>query len=284
MFRYPSERNNNNNMLPSDTLLFLLILSITFGPYLPPSPLPTFSLTFREAMPPSCPIWGSCCGTWSCTRPPCRSPPDHTSPAALQWRPPPPRLCQLSPVQAWRMRMGQRLLWHWWNELCSRLTQNPGASPHQIHSKEGLLSISALSAPHCFVSNAHLMLVRSHLGPPQPCRFTQHYCVSVSHLLDLNVGALCTHKTTTHSVELLTVQFGLRVSCQTNITYLHRLASTVVPGRMVHHLLDFIARPVRVFAKNDALLLGGGGQSHEGVTGGWSHVELTVSPPGKKTI
>lgn len=47
-----------------------------------------------------------------------------------------------------------------------------------------------------------------------------------------------------------------------HITYLHRLASTVVPGRMVHHLLDFIGRPVRVFAKNDALLLGGGGQSH----------------------
>lgn len=70
----------------------------------------------------------------------------------------------------------------------------------------------------------------------------------------------------------------------THITYLHRLASTVVPGRMVHHLLDFIARPVRVFTKNDALLLGGGGQSHEGVTGGRSHVELTVSPPDKSYI
>lgn len=90
-----------------------------------------------------------------------------------------------------RGRPGQRLLRHWLNELCSRLTQNARASPHQIHSKEGLLSVSALPAPHCFVSNAHLVLVRSHLGPPQPCRFTQHHCVSVSHLLDLNVGALC---------------------------------------------------------------------------------------------
>lgn len=208
------------NMLPSDTLLFLLILYSSFHPYLPPSPLPTFSLTFREAMPPSCPLWGSCCGTWSCTHPPCRSPPDHASPTARQWRPQPSRLCLLSPVQAWRVTGSEAAL-----ALAEWIVFTSGASPHQVHSKEGLLSIRALSAPHCFISNAHLVLVRSHLGPPQPRRFTQHNCVSVSHLLDLNVGALCTHTTTTHSAEFLTVQFGLRGSCQCT-----SLTSTVSPS------------------------------------------------------
>lgn len=57
------------------------------------------------------------------------------------------------------------------------------------------------------------------------------------------------------------------------VTYLNLLLFTIVFGREVHHLLDFITRPVRVFPKDDALSLSGGGQSHEGVTGGRAHFQ-----------
>lgn len=56
------------------------------------------------------------------------------------------------------------------------------------------------------------------------------------------------------------------------VTYLHLLPSTIVSGRKVHHLLDFITGPVRVFPKDDAVFLSWGGQSHESVTGGGPHV------------
>lgn len=51
------------------------------------------------------------------------------------------------------------------------------------------------------------------------------------------------------------------------------LPCTVVSGREIHHLLDFIARPVRVFPEDDALSLSGRRQSHEGVAGGREHSE-----------
>lgn len=64
------------------------------------------------------------------------------------------------------------------------------ALPYKIHPKKSFITIGTFSAPHCFISNAHLMLVCTHLCPPKPRRFTQYDCMSVANLLDLNVGTL----------------------------------------------------------------------------------------------
>lgn len=64
------------------------------------------------------------------------------------------------------------------------------ALPHKIHPKKSFFTIGTFSAPHCFISNAHLMLVCTHLCPPKPGWFTEDDCMSVANLLDLNVCAL----------------------------------------------------------------------------------------------
>lgn len=66
------------------------------------------------------------------------------------------------------------------------------ALPHKIHPKKSFITIGTFSAPHCFISNAHLMLVCTHLCPPQPRWFTHYDCMSVANLLDLNVCTLFT--------------------------------------------------------------------------------------------
>lgn len=70
---------------------------------------------------------------------------------------------------------------------------------------------------------------------------------------------------------------GLEGSNKLSVAYLYLRPSGVVSGRKIHHLLDFITGPARVFAKNDALSLGGGRESHEGVAGGWPHPRVWSS-------
>lgn len=65
-----------------------------------------------------------------------------------------------------------------------------GSLPDKIHAQESLLTIRTVSAPHCLISNAHLMLICAHLCPPQPCWFAQHHCICVGDLLNLYVGTL----------------------------------------------------------------------------------------------
>lgn len=74
--------------------------------------------------------------------------------------------------------------------------------PDQIHAQQSLVFISALSAPHRLIPNAHLMLICSHLGPPQPGRSAQHHCISVGDLLDLYVRTLV-HKREQDTQKLL---------------------------------------------------------------------------------
>lgn len=69
-------------------------------------------------------------------------------------------------------------------------TRFRGDLPDKIHAKKSLITISTLSAPHCLISNTHLMLVCAHLCPPQPSWFAQHYSVSVGNLLNLYVCTL----------------------------------------------------------------------------------------------
>lgn len=76
---------------------------ILFPDYLPLSLLPSASLRFPAAMPPSCLRWGSCCGRWSHTHPPCKILPVHISPAAQQWHPQLSQLYRLSRVQVWNI-------------------------------------------------------------------------------------------------------------------------------------------------------------------------------------
>lgn len=64
--------------------------------------------------------------------------------------------------------------------------------PDKIHAQESLIPISTLSAPHRFIPNTHLMLIGTHLCPPQPGRLAQHDCISVLDLLYLYVCALLT--------------------------------------------------------------------------------------------
>lgn len=65
-----------------------------------------------------------------------------------------------------------------------------GSLPDKIHAQESLLTIRTVSAPHCLISNAHLMLICAHLCPPQPCWFAQHHRICVGDLLNLYVGTL----------------------------------------------------------------------------------------------
>lgn len=64
--------------------------------------------------------------------------------------------------------------------------------PDKIHAEKSLVPISTLSAPHRFIPNTHLMLIGTHLCPPQPGWFAQHDCISVWDLLDLYVCTLLT--------------------------------------------------------------------------------------------
>lgn len=171
--------------------------------YLPVFLQPRLSLKFQAAMLPSCLKWGSCCGRWRNTHPPCMILPDHTSQADQKWHPQLFQLYLLAQDPVWKIyrHVSVRL-----NSDCHYITRKIvlmlvqiRALPHKIHPKKSFITIGTFSAPHCFISNAHLMLVCTHLCPPKPCWFTQHDCMSVAHLLNLNVctlfrtrkGAMC---------------------------------------------------------------------------------------------
>lgn len=197
---------------PVSMWVWVPILGILFLSYLPLSLQPSTSLMFPAAMPPSCQIWGSCCGRWSQSYPPCKTLPDHTSPAARWSHRQLSQLYLLSQVQAWQVIVTDSgfcliSVWNDWAQLKKKfdliVSRFPSGwvwfgycyfkellLPHKIHAKKSFITICTLSAPHRFVSNAHLMLICTHLCPPQPRRSAQYYCIRVGNLLDLNVCAL----------------------------------------------------------------------------------------------
>lgn len=67
-----------------------------------------------------------------------------------------------------------------------------GDLPDKIHTEQRLLTISVFSAPNCFIANTHLVLIGSHLCPPQPGWSAQYNRMSVGSLLNLYVCTLCT--------------------------------------------------------------------------------------------
>lgn len=83
------------------------------------------------------------------------------------------------------------------------MVDKQGALPEQIHAEKSFVTICTLSAPHCFISNAHLMLICAHFCAPQPCWFAQHNCISVGNLLNLYVCTLFTRGKKTQGEKLL---------------------------------------------------------------------------------
>lgn len=75
-------------------------------------------------------------------------------------------------------------------QICMMYESTGRYSPDKIHAKKGLLVLSALSAPNGLVSDAHLMLVSTHLSPPQPGWSAQHNRIGMGCLLNFDVRAL----------------------------------------------------------------------------------------------